>query len=344
MLRRSSITYSSANDEKRMSRVPPLTPGRLTALWVVLRTLARFGGGAKAGALKALAGRTALRSGGLPIEDGFELGVVGGLLVQNGSESVRLGPTGSEALSLDDEDEPNPEVLRLFLSVFTLADPPAWVAYWQGDPSSLDLVVPQPERRLLVTAGLLPPPDRADLTAWGWWKALSLVPRPDETAAVRKIIGDAGEALSLEYERRRLIADGFPELARRVRPVGRESPAYGFDIASFWGLDAMRSGKASVEPGRALAIEVKSTSLPARNRFPLYLSSHEWEVTQELGGNYLFHLWDGVSPHLNPTSRRNDPIIATPGELAEHLPKPPSCAEVCRWESAYIGLPVDGVH
>ncbi len=324
-----------------MPRVPPLTPGRLTALWVVLRTLARFGGVAKAAALKALAGRTALRSGGLPIEDGFELAVLGGFLVQNGNGNVKLGPTGSEALSFNEEDEPNREVLRLFLSVLTLADPPPWVAYWQGDPSSLDLVVPQPEKRLLEAAGLLPPPDTEDLTGWGWWKALSLVPRPEETAALRKTIGNAGETLSLEYERHRLTAEGFPELARHVRPVGRESPAYGFDIASFWGLDPMRSGKASAEAGRPLAIEVKSTSLPVRNKFPFYLSSHEWHLAQELGGNYLFHLWDGVSPTPNPQSRRSDPIIATPSGLVDHLPEPSCCAEECRWESTYIELPVN---
>ena len=52
--------------------------------------------------------------------------------------------------------------------------------------------------------------------------------------AHRKAIGDAGEELSFDYERRRLREEGFPDLAARVRWVARETAAYGFDVLSFF--------------------------------------------------------------------------------------------------------------
>jgi hypothetical protein len=158
---------------------------------------------------------------------------------------------GSEALALCDEDEPNGKVRRVFLSVLVLRDPPAWVAYWQGDPSSLPDLLSDSDREMLEDARLYPPESTDELSSLGWWDALSVVPLPQETAAIRKAIGDAGEALSLEFERQRLAADGFPELAKRVWWAARESPAYGFDIGSFCG-----KAFSPATPDSPLAIEV----------------------------------------------------------------------------------------
>jgi len=323
-----------------MTRAPRLSPGRLTALWVILRALSRFGGSAKPAALKTLAARTALRSGGLPINDGYELGIVGGFLLQPDQSSVVLGPAGTEALGLNDEDEPNPDVLRLFLSVLMLKDPPTWVAFWQGDPSSLDVVLPESDRRLLERADLFPPPPRDDLRGWGWWKALTRVPLPEETAAFRKVIGDAGEELSIRYERKRLTSEGFPELARQIRWVGQESPAYGYDVASFWGRNPLGVVEGSKDPHSHLAIEVKSASSPVEARFPLYLSSHEWEIALDLGERYVFHLWDGVNPQPDLRARREKPISISPLQVQTHLPAAALCEEACHWQTTYVELPL----
>lgn len=324
-----------------MPRRPRLSPGRLTALWVILRTLSKFGGTAHPNSLRTLAARSALRSGALPIEDGYELGVSGRFLVEREELTTTLGPFGAEALNLCDEDEPSREVLRLFVSVLVLGDPPPWVAYWQGDPSSLDLVLPEQERRLLEHAELLPIPDQQDFTGWIWWSALSRVPLPEEAGAFRKAIGDAGEELSIEHERRRLDSEGFPDLARLVRWVGRESPAYGFDIASFWGKAPTGRGNNTSEPQRPLAIEVKSTFALVGPKFPIYVSHHEWDMAQGLRDSYLFHLWDGVNPRPELKSRRSQPLVVTIQEIERHVPNSATCGEACRWQSSYIELPMD---
>lgn len=94
---------------------------------------------------------------------------------------------------------------------------------------------------------------------------------------MRKAVGDAGEELSFAYETARLHSEGYPELAGKARWVGRESPAYGFDILSFAGRTFHGS------PERPLAIEVKAQSLVARPSFSLYISKHEWNTANLLG-------------------------------------------------------------
>lgn len=323
-----------------MIRRPRLSPGRLTALWTVLRTLARFGGTADAASLKRLAARTSLRSGGLPIEDGYVLALAGRFITEGPDHAATLAFLGTDALDLGDGDEPNSSVIRLLLSVLMLADPPPWVAFWQGDPDSLDLVLPYPDRRLLASAELLPPPGLTDLPAWTWWDALSRVPVPEDTSAFRKVIGDAGEQLSLQHERERLTQEGFPHLARAVRWVARESPAYGFDVASFWGKGTGLPRHSPNTPDSPLAIEVKSLAVPAATTFSLYLSLHEWNTAQVLSHSYLFHLWDGVNPPPNLSSCRNQPIILTPLEIADHLPSPSNCGQ-CAWETAHLNIPIN---
>lgn len=310
------------------------TPGRITALWVVLKTLQKMDLRAKTLEVLSFASRSGLRSGGLPIDDGLELGLRGGLIMEVDSDLVP-GPLGLEALRLCDEEEPSGPVRRLFLSVLTLRDPPPWVAYWQGDPTSLDLILSDADKGMLASAGLYPPGKGEDLLSMGWWRALAVVPIPAEVMAQRKVIGDAGEELSLRFERARLIQEGFPSLADQVWWVARESPAYGFDVASFGGKTFGKK-----EPEAPLAIEVKSVGYPVRKRFPFHLSVHEWTAAAELGTRHIFHLWNSVRPGPIPTAGSASPLVVRGSELLSHLPGPTSCRGGCQWESVYVELPV----
>lgn len=307
-----------------------LSPGRLTALWIVLRSLHRLGDSAVIEDLRRTASRTSLRSGGLPVGDGLKLALEGQFLTQQDDRLV-ISPLGREALDLSNEEEPTDDVRLLFVSSLLLRDPPAWVSFWQGDAASLSLALPASERLLLEQCGLYPEGSVADLASWAWWDALKEVPLPEETGQYRKMIGDAGEQLSLTYEQARLQAEGFSELSRRVRWVARESAAYGFDILSY-------SGKTDNEPSRPLAIEVKSVAKPVVDVFPLYLTEHEWRTSKTLEPYYIFHLWDGVDPGPPVRSRRPGPLLVQSNRFDGHLPSRPQCDDPCRWVTAQVLL------
>lgn len=312
----------------------PLTRGRLTALWLLLQALEKLGGRAEVADLMAFARRSSLRGGGLPLTDGAKLARQGGFVVERGG-TVDLAPLGTRALALSSDDEPPSQVMRLFLSVLVLAEPPPWVAWWQGAPQDFDRVIPPGEKQVLHECGLLPAPTPEDPTGWAWWEALSRVPLPEQTTLERKVIGNAGEELTVAFEQRRLTSEGFPELAERVRWVAQESDAYGFDVASFAG-----STTGDLEAHAPLAIEVKSTSLPLAARFRLFVTEHEWRTAQGIGEQYRLHLWGRVHPGPPASSVQPAPLILRSTSLAEHLPQPSICAEDCRWQSAEVLLPI----
>ena len=216
-----------------MNIVPRLTRGRLTATWVILKSADKLGRVVNKTELVSFARKSGLRAGGLPISDGLQLAVLGEFL--SGDDVLSITGLGSDVLSRCGEEEPSPEVLRVFLSVFLLRFPPAWVPYWQGDNSSLDVVLPDGTKDLIEDARIPKSPSPGDLEMWALWDALTVVPETEAVAAMRKAVGDAGEALSFAYETMRLHSEGYAELAVKVRWVARESPAYGFDILSFAG-------------------------------------------------------------------------------------------------------------
>ena len=309
-----------------------LSSGRITACWLVLRSLQRLGGEASRRDLLAFASRSSLRSGGLPIRDGIRLAIEGGLAHER-HDGLQLSEAGTDVLSFSPEDEPTPSARRFLLTRLLLADPPTWVAYWQGDPAALDNVVPPNERKSLSDSGLLPVDDSTeDLDRWAFWRALGRVPLMSETAAHRKRLGDAGEHLSVEFERHRLNGDGRPDLATQVQWLSRESDAYGFDILSF-------VGGMGPDADRRVAIEVKTTSLPRAARLHFFLSAHEWNTAQRLGDQYVVHAWTRVDPGPPVIAREAGPLLIQPHMIAPHLPVAPGCAEQCRWETAEVYLP-----
>lgn len=314
-----------------------ISPGRLTALWTVIRTLQKMGGSAQKDELRRMASRTSLRSGGLPIKDGLQLALEGGFIVSR-DEELYLDYLGIEAIQLESEDEPGPELLRMFLSILFLRDPPTWVAYWQGDPQSLEFIVPETERRLMAEVGLYPENEVTTFEGKAWWTALRFVPLLQEETAFLTVIGNAGEQLSLDYERQRLNNEGFPGLAEGVRWVAQESAAYGFDILSY------RGSTFPGNPDNRIAIEVKSSTSPIAKHFSFYLSAHEWATALEVGDDFVMHFWDAVDPGPPVKSRRAEPIVALGKDLREHLPGPPPCGDNCQWESARIEIPLPELH
>ncbi len=315
-----------------------ITRGRLTALWLVLRTAQKLGGQAESSEVLLYARRSGLRGGELPIDDGLRLAREGQFVVERAGV-LALGPLGDRALAISDDDEPPKTAITLFVSVLLLAEPPAWVPWWQGASAEPEAVIPEDEQPVMREAGLLPQPEPLDPAGWAWWHALGAVPLPEQTALRRKHIGDAGEELTVKYEQWRLAEGGRPDLAAQVRWVAQENDAYGFDVLSFAGPSS--TGLNVEDP---IAIEVKSTSLPALQVFPLYLTAHEWQAAETLGDRHRLHLWTAVDPGPPPRSANRRPFVISAAELVDHLPSPSRCGEGCGWQSASLKLQLPRAH
>lgn len=100
-----------------------------------------------------------------------------------------------------------------------------------------------------------------------------------------KKIGDMGELLAMEAEKKRLAAEGRYDLAERVEHVARTvGDGLGFDILSFEKVG---------EEYREKYIEVKSTT-GAKNK-PFDITANEVEVSEEKGQQYSIYRFYGLS-------------------------------------------------
>lgn len=98
-------------------------------------------------------------------------------------------------------------------------------------------------------------------------------------------IGQLGEMLALQFERERLIREGFNDLANKVRHVSIISDAYGYDIESYQ-LIGLKMEK--------VYIEVKTTTNKLDVDFPV--SRNEVEESNKKKGRYcIFRIYDAKS-------------------------------------------------
>ena len=116
--------------------------------------------------------------------------------------------------------------------------------------------------------------------------------------ARNRSLGDAGEALVMDYERVRLERAGKDHLARNVEQVSRTRGDHmGFDIHSY---------EAS---GRDRFIEVKTTRYGRHT--PFYISDGELRFSEERADSYRLYRLFGF---------RKQPLLFTlPGDVSDHV-------------------------
>jgi hypothetical protein len=112
-----------------------------------------------------------------------------------------------------------------------------------------------------------------------------------------KLIGDLGEKIALDYERRRLIAAGRFDLADKIIHEEAEGSRPGWDISSF------------DEIGNAIQIEVKSSVSSTINS--LVMTSNEWAAASDKRESYHLYLVTGVSK----SGAKKIEILQNPFEL-----------------------------
>lgn len=96
-----------------------------------------------------------------------------------------------------------------------------------------------------------------------------------------KLIGDLGERIVFDYEKRKLVELGRADLAKKVVHEEAQGNRPGWDISSF------------DETGAPIQIEVKSSVSSTINN--LVMTSNEWAAALNQGNTYYLYLVTGVS-------------------------------------------------
>lgn len=124
-----------------------------------------------------------------------------------------------------------------------------------------------------------------DQSASEWWAALAAMGTYTDSGS-KAAIGKASEERTIEFEKWRLINEGFVSSADVVTWVSKENDFAGFDILSRNG--ALREKFDRNEP---LRIEVKTGRIESEDRFSFVISSREVELAQTGDGPWALYVW-----------------------------------------------------
>lgn len=156
----------------------------------------------------------------------------------------------------------------------------------------------------LRSAGLL----GSDVRATNWWDALAMLNRGERNARLLEQ-GREGERLSLAYERSRLQREG---ISRLPEWVAIDDNTVGYDILSYAWNEGSQVNR---------LIEVKTTQ---EHLSRMFLSRNEWEVAEQYGEVFEFHLWNLSNKALT---------IYTVADIRGHIPIDNGAG---KWESVEI--------
>lgn len=184
--------------------------------------------------------------------------------------------------------------LRRSLSVLIEMRRPWWLRFFPSGRQRLATALTQDEFQTFRSAGLFEAVPSPDTIAW--WDSLAAMVRTGNDERLTEQ-GRRGELLSLEYERRRLAAEGIQD---EPRWVTLDDNSAGYDIKSY--------RKTGFGISNAL-IEVKtSTKSPPS----IVLSGGEWKAAEQYGEAYVFHIWSLLDETL---------LIKTVDEMKDHIPE-----------------------
>jgi|AntAceMinimDraft_13_1070369.scaffolds.fasta_scaffold11419_4 hypothetical protein len=163
-----------------------------------------------------------------------------------------------------------------------------------------------------------------DATATEWWNRLSALGTytSDESNAV---IGKISEERSLEFELRRLSAEGFKDVSNLVSWVSRENDFAGFDIMSVNG-----SADPKISRNSALRVEVKTGRMEPENRFSFVISARELEIGKSDVSEWVLHVW---LPGLELERKQFRPITM---RIEELLLVAPVNSKSSDWQNARL--------
>lgn len=189
------------------------------------------------------------------------------------TRAVRLGAeAGWDAISIDGDRRTQ---LRTTLLQLGLRLRPFWARTAHLGRRRVLSVVADDQWQCLETAGLLV--ETADKDVAMWWDTLAAASRAAEERR-RVEIGREGEKRTIEYENKRLTAEGIPY---EPKWVALDDNSEGYDVLSF---DVIGSGNLQHK-----YIEVKACVYSPTH---FLLTRNEWEFAKTHKSESAFHIWN----------------------------------------------------
>ena len=288
-----------------------ISPGRITALWVVLRTTSKHEKISLKN-LSSIAKNTSLRGGGLPIDDGIDIGINAGLLyIKN--KTIRIQKNGKDIVDSWDKEEPNKKIIRELLKIIVINSKPPWTTFIAKPMEERVYAIPSNWIEVLNNADLIKIPLSDDAKQWWQYVQKSFEAIEED---LRAKIGDIGESHSIHFEKNRLISCKEHDLADKIKWVSKISDNYGFDISSFYG----NLNITDLEKDEEICIEVKSSIMESKSSFYFILTKNEWNTALYNSENYFFHLWRKVRK-LTHNSYAEGPLIISAKKIDKLIPK-----------------------
>lgn len=166
-----------------------------------------------------------------------------------------------------------------------------------------------------------------DHAATKWWKKLAQMGTYSHSGE-KAAIGKASEERTIEYEKSRLLDEGFASAEGLVTWISKENDFAGFDILS-------RNGGFYGEFGRndPLRIEVKTGRVENEFLFSFVISSREVSVSEASGQPWVLHVWFLKDV---PNLHWNVPLILSAKQVKRACPKDSSSS---KWETTRLFFP-----
>lgn len=302
------------------------SPGKLVTLWRMIFLLHEYQEDVHARSLAGILKDTGMFGGTIPIQQSIEIAQICGFLDIKTGQFQLSEFAKNNVLPLCHEKEPNVAVLRVMLSSILSVNKFHWLLFFNEDIEIYKISLPNEWIDLFEGANLLNLDDPEVIL---WWQDL-LGAFQDFDDKKKKEIGDVGEKLTIEFEKKRLVADGVDNPQFIVKWISRFRNSFGYDVLSIRG--GLLKNRLDVKD--PVHIEVKSSVISDEKNFIFKISRNEWKTALVLLDSYYFHCWVGIN--LESESAEKGPFILTAKSLIKLMPTDNS--ELCEWTESRLTL------
>ncbi|MHB8807634.1 MAG: protein NO VEIN domain-containing protein [Anaerolineaceae bacterium] len=275
--------------------------------------------------VKILKGR-GLLGGTLPIEDSVRLGQQFGFFITNNNKIEISDYARDYLLPYCDSVEPSLFLLQNVIKHIIFVKKYHWLIFFNEDASLFKAYIPKNWVEVLDTAELFDF-ELENIIRW-WMDIIDSFNYFDETRL--KEIGDFGEILTIDYEKKRLENNLFFKKNSSLRWVSRINNYLGYDIRSIRGHFFTNNPN----PHDVIYIEVKASVISNLSNFRFILTRNEWDTALNNLNSYYFYCWAAVN--INKPESAIGPFIIPAEKIFSLIPSDNNLS--CKWTECSVFL------